>query len=511
MPSPIAFQLAKKAGIAIPEDGPPAKNLQYTTLETLMPGQDYRRGIMYYTVPSFLHTTKKQGKGKDAPEVPVIETYTSCMTSEGEVFEFDEVNLYEKNYAFPKMFVSPPQDSWGGDIVRRFSRGETKRPDVGRLYARVRKVYETYIEFADEMYYDIMTLWVLGSYLYKVFESYPYLHFNGTKDSGKSQNLRILKTIGFNTHWSGEMTAADMYRHIAGNPGVICIDEAEVWKGERAEALRSILRGGYNRGMEVSRQRQNPNGRWEQERFPIYSPKALASINPLDDTTRSRTIVVRMRPALRVIPLFKGDTSKWASLRDDLHLWGLGYASDVAQCYEDWHKKHEEVLPELNNRAWEISASLISLMDFIWGTEEARRVGIWLDQYFTAERKATDSTDITRLIALALPGYISSAMAHDDWYYPVVGVLDHMKEYLDEDAQKSLSTRFIAKQLQPLGFIKQGLAKGGKTVQILEADLRRVFSERRIEPMTGDVGWLAGQRDYQTEDKVIAEDKGFDL
>ena len=351
----------------------------------------------------------------------------------------------------------------------------------------------------------------MGSYLYKVFESFPYLHFNGTKDSGKSQNLRILKTIGFNTHWSGEMTAADMYRHIAGNPGVICIDEAEIWKGERAEALRSILRGGYHRGMEISRQRQNPNGRWEQERFPIYSPKAIASINPLDDTTRSRTIVVRMRPALRVIPLFKHDPEKWSALRDDLHLWGLGYAADVYRTYEEWHVKHEKVLPELNNRAWEISSALIALMDFVWGTDEARSLGVWLDEYFAQERKATDSTDITRLIALALPGYIRMAQAHEGWYYPVAGVLDHMREYLDEDAQKSLSTRFVSRQLQPLGFIKQGIAKGGKTVQILEADLRKVFNERRIEPMIEDVAWLAGDKNYQTEDHLIEEDKGFDF
>ena len=126
------------------------------------------------------------------------------------------------------------------------------------------------------------------------------------------------------------MTAPDLYRGIAGDPGVICIDEQEKWIGERAEALKAILRSGYGEGMEVTRQRQREDGRWERDSFPVYCPKALASINPLDDTTQSRTIVVHMRPALRGIPEFDATrVERWAGLRDDLHLWGLANAADI--------------------------------------------------------------------------------------------------------------------------------------------------------------------------------------
>ena len=513
----IAFNLARKSNVEVPdemvpESEKPKGKFQYTTLRTLLPGQDYYQDVLYYTVPAFLHTEKMVGKGDSRKKVPVIETHTSCITSLGEVFPFDEVTLYERNFAFPKTFLRPQDDAWGGDIIDRFEKGQIKWPDIKQLYITVRGIYERYMEFSDEMYYDVMTLWVMGTYMFKVFQSYPYLHFNGTKDSGKSQNLRLLKALGFNTHWSGEMTAADMYRHVAGNPGVICIDEAESWKGERAEALRAILRSGYSRGMEVSRQRPSTEGRYEQERFPTYCPKAIASINPLDDTTRSRTIVVRMRPAMRIIPLFKPDHPAWATTRDNLHLWGLNNAAPVAKQYEKWHSLHEEVLPDLNNRSWEIAAPLITMMDYLWGQEEAVRIGEWLTTYFNEQRKLTDSTDITRLIALSLPGYLRLALATDQWYYPMKGILDHVLEYMDPDASDRVTTRTIHRFIEPLGFAKVRAAKGGRQVQILEPMLLEVFKERRIDPMPEDVEWFEGRETLQQPHMIATgvQSFGFD-
>lgn len=501
----VAFALAKQFGVPIAEpEAKAAPRLQYSTLRTLQPGQDYYEGVLYYTVPAFLHTTKKKGKGKDAPEVPVIETYTQCVTSEKEVFAFDEVSLYDRGFSFPDTFQKPPKDHWGGDIIQEIAQGNIAAPEPQDLYFRVRKVYEQYMEYADEAYYDLMTAWLMGTYMFKVFKSYPYLHFNGTRDSGKSQNLRILKILGFNTHWSAEMTAADMYRHIAGNPGVICIDESESWKGERAEALKAILRSGYADGLEVSRQRQQPDGAWVQERFPVYCPKALASINPLDDTTQSRTLVVRMRPAIRIIKEFSvEDPSKWVALVNDLHLFGLANAKAVHARYAEWAVLHHTLAPSLTNRAWELAAPLVVLTDYIWGREEANDRIQWLTAYFEETRKASDSTDIIRLLAQTLPEYIRNNVAHEEWYYPVRSILDNMVVYMDADSSERITTRSMVRWLTPLGFTKTTNVRGGKMVQILEADLRKVLQERRIDPPIEHLPWLEGSVDYQTTARIV--------
>jgi hypothetical protein len=503
-----AKALAKEFGIeeeAGTVEKPLIDRLQFETLRTLSPGQDYVNGVLYYTAPAYLQTTKKVGRGKETREVPTNELYTACLTSEEELFTYEELELYDRGFMFPEVFSPPRKERWGGEILRVISRGEAEYPEPLDLYMRIRKVYEQYMEYADEMYYDIMTCWLLGSYMFKVFRTYAYLHFNGTKDSGKSQNLRILKALGFNTHWTSEMTAADLYRSIAGNPGVVCIDEQEKWRGERAEALQSILRAGYGEGVEVTRQRQQADNRWTQDSFAIYCPKALASINPLDDTTQSRTIIVQMRPALRNIIEFKSnDTDRWGPIRDSLHLWGLRHAAPVSKLYEDWSNTTRLTRASgLNNRSWEISAAIITVADYIGGESLSQPIIDWLDNYFQEQRRKSDSNDITRLLAISLPSLLRVQMAREGWYYPLQNVLDNLKTFLDEDATERLTTRGLLKSLAPLGFTDHRAEKGGRVIKIEEDELRKVFKERRIEARLEDTAWLDGEESLQTEDSIM--------
>ena len=479
---------------------------KFSTLHKLSPGQDYKDGVLYYTAPFFINTTRKKGKGKDAVNEPVIETHTACISSEREMFLFDRTNLFERGFSYPEVFLAPSETAWGGNILTDIADKKVKDPDPYDLFFRVRKLYEKYMEFSDERYFDLMTAWVMGSYVFRIFRSYAYLHFNGTKDSGKSQNLRILKAIGFNTQWTGEMTSADLYRGIAGNPGVICIDEQEKWRGEKADALKSILRSGYAEGLEVTRQRQLPDGVFVRDSFPIYSPKALASISPLDNTTQSRTIVVHMRPALRSIPEFDaGRVERWRGLRDDLHIFGLNHAKGIKETYDAWSSPHNghrfTRAPELTNRAWEISAAIVVVADYIGGEAFSQPLIEWLGEYFKQQRKQEDSSDIARLLAISLPSVLRNVPAQEGWWYSIKSIVNQMNDIINDESFE-LKSGTVTKYLKPLGFNSFRVAKNGREVQLEEANVRRVFTERRIEPMMDDIAWLSESTDYQDEDKI---------
>ena len=477
---------------------------QLTIEETpiLWPGMDWREKVLYYTYPAFHNTTEVQGKGKKAKEVPVINTYTLCIGSDRDHFMYEPEELFKRGFRPPEAYI-PQKQGWLSHDAKRFSTGDTVAPEPWDLYMRIRRVYEQYVEFADERYYDVMALWVMSSYVFKVFQSFSYLHFNGTKETGKSQNLRILKAIGYNTSWSLEMTAADMFRGLANNPGIMCIDEAEKWEGERGQALTSILRSGYASGTYVTRQRKRNDERWEQDVFPVYSPKALASIAPMDATTTSRAIVVQMRPALRAIPKFNELDDRWAGVRNDLRLFGLYNAREIADHYERWDTLRLERAPSLINRSWEISAHLIATADFLAGDQLVAPLVDWLTKYFLAQRKTQDSTDIIRLLALSLPTVLRQEQAHPGWLYPLKTVLETMKVFMDLDSTERLNTRGMLKWLIPLGFSDIRSDRGGRLIRIDENDLRAVFRERRIEPRPEDEKWLAEEESYQTPNKEI--------
>lgn len=44
-------------------------------------------------------------------------------------------------------------------------------------YEGIKNVYRKYLDL-NEDYYDIIPLWVIGSYFHESFESFPYLFFN---------------------------------------------------------------------------------------------------------------------------------------------------------------------------------------------------------------------------------------------------------------------------------------------------------------------------------------------
>jgi len=463
----------------------------------LEPGMDWKNGKFYMTIPRFRVVWTKQKK--DDIEVPTTEYGAAVISSDKEegMWTYDRENAYERGFAFPSTFMVNTE-GWGSPAADRWLTDDDLNIEAFDLYQRVRRVYETHIQFADEMYNDLMSLYVIATYVYKLFEAFPYIHFGGTKASGKSQNLRILQVLGFNATLSAHMTPADMFRTIAGNPGLMCIDEAENFRSERGEALLELLRSGYKKGVTVSRQRQKPDGTFVPDKFNVYGPKALASIAPLDSTTASRSIKVAMEPALRSIPEFKVDPTPHRALIDDLHFFALANAVHINEVNNRWTLEHRQAkAPGLNNRAWELSGPLVVMADYIGSDMLVEPLIEWLTNYFEQEQKRDDTADNIRTLAVVLPTVLKDHGAFPGCYYSLKDILTTYREYAGEDVTEKVTTKTIARYMDPIGFKDTKVAKGGKQVRIEEAALRHVFSTRRVTPKDEDVAWFHGTEDYQ--------------
>ncbi len=481
-------------------------SLQSVALTTLHPGMDYVHNKLWLTFPRSRMVLAKKGKGKDAPMVPKQEWHALCLNTDGELFPYDEESLFDRGYHMPDSYMLY-KEGWEGTTPFEFAKGNVPQPDSFELYMRVRMVYEKYIEFADEEMYDIITSWVMASYVYMVFDNFAYLHFNGTAASGKSQNLRILQAIGYNGQWTTNMTAASLFRGISNHPGVYCIDEAESFRDERGQELRTILRNGYKKGMDVKRLHGKSDGTYEEHSFNTYGPKALASINALDDTTSQRAIVVAMRPAYRDIPYFDQDHSDWTALRNDLYVWGLYNAQAIHTEWMRWNSRDRTLI----NRAWEVSACIVVTSDYIHGDIVSGSVVKYLEGYFESVRQQQDANDLIRTLATALPAVINFIPPRDDWWYPLSDIRDKLLDITDQDVSEKITTRSIQRWLKPLGLSTIRKAKGGKQIQLLEDEIRGIIRDRRIEPLTEDVAWLAGKVDYATEDKRTTIQETLDV
>jgi hypothetical protein len=470
-------------------------------IDVLRPGTDYKNGITYLTVPMMLNNLKTVGKGKGAKEEFVKELGIGCITSERRHFKYTKERVEAKGFNYPRTVVQPEKSRWSKESMKSFLSGEYTEPDPVALFTGIRTVYEEYIEFADQEYYDMMPLFIMGSYMFRLFSAIGYVHFNGTAASGKSQNLNIIDALGFNTIWSSSMSEASLFRTIAGNPGVVCVDEAEGFDGERGENLRRILNAGYLDGSTATRTEKGANDSFVVVPYEVYGPKAIASINPLDMVLGSRCVIVAMRPALRVIPGFERSNPRWPVIRDRLYLWMMLNQAKIKGLVDQWNELTRfERAKDLRSRQWQITQSYIVLADYLDrhdGGTRCERLIAFFTAYFSAREKQADATDRIRLVLRTLPRVLSTVHPYDEHFYPLKTIHEVVSQYLEDDAKEYFKTRTLSKYLDVLGFKTRRPHKQGQQIWLTEEDVRQEFLQRRVETEPEDAAWLRGEVQYR--------------
>lgn len=469
----------------------------------LLPGTDFHDGILYMTVPMSRTEKVKVGRGKNAEEIEQIVQKTMCVTSEHEFFEYSVESLNDRGFRFPTTFTQDNKNRWPLKNLQGYMRSEDEPIDGMKLFNDLRDIYVTHMEFADEIYFDILPLFIMQSYLFRLFKATGYLHFNGTAASGKSQNLRLMKALGFNTIWASSMSEASIFRQTAGCPGIICVDEAESFESEAGKALRQILLAGYLASTSATRA-EKVNDRFETIKYLVYSPKVLASIKPLDPVIQSRCVVVQMMPAIRPIPEFDPDHDKWAQVRADLYVWAMQQARDLDARGQDWNERRRySEAPTLVNRAWQIVQAYVIVADHLGGKEMVDPIIAHFTTYFERMGRAEEETDRQRLLLKVLPRVLHTKTAFrindDPSWFKLKDIHDVFIDHIDEDVREYYKTRQTTRHLTSLGWKERRQAHGGTMVKLLEDDVRKQFKRRRLAPFDEDLSWLEGEQTYVHE------------
>lgn len=479
------------------------EEIEWNPKPVLQPGMDYHNGTTYFTVPfqrTILVPSKK--KGADPQLVKKLSTYV--ITSDREGIWYDSESLDRHGFVPNDQYIQEADNRWSLASLKAFLDGDTSSPSSKELFDEIRAVYVKYVEFADEIYYDIMALYVMYTYVYRLLESTGYIHFNGTAASGKSRNLQILNILAFNTIWASSMSAAALFRKLAGSPGTTCVDESEGFEGERGEELRRILNAGYRDGSIVTRAEKGPNDRWVTATYNTFGPKALASISALEPVIQSRSLIVAMRPAIRELPDFQNKDPQWITLRDKLYLWTMENTEALAGLITYWMNdgKKKRLAPKLIGRQWEISAQYIILADYIGGEAFATTIIEFLNSYFAKQQETADAVDRIRTTLRCLPRVLATKAAHPGHMYSTKDIHEVVSSFMETDATEYFKTKHVTKNLAVLGFRHTKRAAGGLQIQLDEEAVRHEFLQRRVEPFENDIEWLDGTVSYQYDDMI---------
>jgi len=299
----------------------------------LAPGQDYVDGVLYYHL--------------DAGEEQVF------LTSRREV-----VGPQELPAGLHPPSGMPPCPRVSGEAVQRLLAGEAC-PNAATVHDRVLDFVARFISFADEAQADLVAVWLMHTYLFRAFRHTPYLQMRGEPGSSPSILAEILACLA----WQGELhrilTHASVMAEAGRGTAVFDLADAGA---PPSEAVLDILATGSSASGETVR--LGDEGR--VFRRTAYSPRAFAGTGDPGFLAGSPVRIDLLPPdpdeeLVRFRPGAVAD--ELGRLLDDLHLFALSSAADVAAISENDLAPAPDRLPADKARLWEPLLALAVLVD----------------------------------------------------------------------------------------------------------------------------------------------------
>jgi hypothetical protein len=174
------------------------------------------------------------------------------------------------------------------------------------------------------------TLWVAHCYFMDAWESTPRIAFLSPEPgSGKSRALEVTEPLVPRPVHAVNTTPAYLFRKVSDEAGlpVILYDEIDTVFGPKAkdnEDVRGMLNAGHRRGAVAGRCVTKGKIVMTEE-LPAYCAVALAGLDDLPDTIRTRSVIIRMRrrkPSERVEPWrHRIHTPQGHQIADRLDAW----------------------------------------------------------------------------------------------------------------------------------------------------------------------------------------------
>ncbi len=315
----------------------------------LIPAQDFQNGTAYVTTVIPIEIEEK------VKEVPLL------ITSNREYFVLNEKTLFELGFRISRN--PQPETRWSAQSIKEFLKGDIS-VEIKEIFEKIKEQFKFYIDFGEEDWYDFMSCWVIGTYFYRMFLSYPYILLLGDIESGKTKTQTLVALLSFNAELTFNSTPPYIIFAIHHNCATCCVDEAERLaneKSENAQVVISMYNEGYKKG--VSHGKMEAKGQqWVPKKFDGYSPKIFASTKGLTPTLISRSIkIIMTRTPNKEIenrevginnPIFQ-------ELRDKLYLVFMKYAQEIVVMYNNL--TDEEIL----GREWELSKPILTIAKVI--------------------------------------------------------------------------------------------------------------------------------------------------
>jgi hypothetical protein len=513
---------------------------------------------------------------KNSENVKQREILTLIFSDRNMIY-LTEDSLSESNIRL-EVYPNKIRNRWSLDGIKHFQMmgrddiqgaildGKVYTINLKKTFEKIKEELKYYIDLIEEENYDFVTLWCIGTYFFPLFNAYPYLFINAIKRSGKTKLLRFLECLAFNAKNTLSLTSATLFRLVQNSRCTLLIDEVEKLPKKEIGDFRSMLLAGYKKGAKVPRSTEMRNRKaYIVEEYDVFSPKALANIEGIEDVLEDRTITIIMQRTLNQAVANREidfEDIKWQNIRDELyinlfHAWQetlknytllreLCSLSEVSEGSVDSEAKKETnimlidtknqknvyivnhsetTLTTLDNKCIEDNklkdschSSIKEVMNELKNIK-ARDFELWCPILSLA--LTIDDDLFARMVRFALKKCWEKyeenltettdvvmietllELVDKDNYYSVKAVKASLQEKYEEGEREWINTRWIGRALRRLGFIEKRRLGTGVEIRMTPESVKK--SAQRLGIDVDKI--LAQKTEDKTEEEVDKEEQ----
>ncbi len=261
---------------------------------------------------------------------------------------------------------------WKLKFIENYLRKDPQIIKGIELFNKVKEQYGYYCFYRTKEWYDINTLWDLGTYFHQLFSSFPLKEERGIAGSGKTKSMVVSSQMTLNaTEIMTNPSEATLFRETDLMRPTKYFDEAEKlfrWvKGNIEPDDRvELINASYSRNGVVPRQ-ERIGSKFITKWYHVYSPTRLSSINGLYGATETRAITqIHTKSPDEDLrgerdPEDDNNKSKWNEIRNECYLFGLQNWKLVYDEYVNFDEK--TTLKKRDLQIWKPLLVLAKIID----------------------------------------------------------------------------------------------------------------------------------------------------
>ncbi|MBP7898888.1 hypothetical protein KAZ92_03005, partial [Candidatus Gracilibacteria bacterium] len=81
-----------------------------------------------------------------------------------------------------------PKQRWSWRSISSFLKQENSGT-IAEAYGEILQQLESHIDLGAYQNNEVLALWIIGTYVFRMFPTYPYIHLNGMAGAGKTKTL----------------------------------------------------------------------------------------------------------------------------------------------------------------------------------------------------------------------------------------------------------------------------------------------------------------------------------